>query len=135
MLRNLAFVVGVLTLGFAAFHMLGTADAQGIGAHTRVTPDRGDLLYSGITGTTGGSANTVVTTTKDTVILAIENATDKEVMVTNGSTDLKRMPANTFRQFDMAASGVSFGGQTYKAYYTGAAGTTGHLEILALPYR
>ncbi len=123
MMKKLSIAVGASALFFAVF----------AGATTifNVSPERGELLYSGVTGTTGGSANTVLTLTKQATCVGVENTTNVEVMVTRSATDFKRVPALSYRVIDFGANGTAFGsGVVFKAYVTGATGSTGYVEVL-----
>lgn len=94
-------------------------------------PERGELAASGVTGTTGGIANTVLTLVRQATCLSIENTMPVEVMITRGSTDLKRVPASSFRVFDFGTNSVALAPATIiKAYVTGATGSTGYVEVL-----
>lgn len=94
-------------------------------------PERGELAAAGVTGTTGGIANTVLTLSKQATCLGIENTMPVEVMITRGSTDLKRVPAGSFRVFDFGTNSVALAPSTVlKVYATGATGSTGYVEIV-----
>ena len=94
-------------------------------------PERGELAASGVTGTTGGSANTVLTLSKQATCLSIENTMPVEIMVTRGSTDMKRVPASAFRVLDFGTNAVALPPATViKTYATGATGSTGYVEVL-----
>ncbi len=94
-------------------------------------PERGELAYSAVVGTTGGSAVTGLTLSREATCLLVENTQNVEVMVTRSTTDLKRVPAYSFRAIDFGTNGVALApGTVLKAYATGATGTTGYVEIV-----
>jgi uncharacterized membrane protein YtjA (UPF0391 family) len=111
------------------------ADAGGVDSQAIVTPNRGELGFAGITGTTAGIANTALTTTTPSIVVSFENTTNVELMVTRGNTDFKRLPASSFRVFDLKSNGTGFAAGTWKVYYTGSAPASGNLEVIAIPYR
>ncbi len=131
--RLAAVVSAALAIsGLALWPFVAIGD--GIPGHTRIVPERGSVAAASITASTAGTAITVVTTTKDTVMVAIENTTDVELMVTRNGADFKRVPAGSFRVFDLATSGVAFGPYIWGIYRIGTP-ATGVIEILAFPYR
>jgi hypothetical protein len=105
-----------------------------IDGHSRIVPQRGELAAAALSATTAGTAHAVLTTTKDSVLVSIENTTDAELMVTRDGVDFKRMPAGSFRVFDVKADGVAFGPYVWGVYEIGNP-TSGFIEIVALPHR
>lgn len=110
------------------------ADASGVASQTLVTHNRGQVAAAGVTGTTSGGANTVLTTTTPSVLVAIENTTDAEVMITKGAADFKRVPAGSFRVFDLKTNGAGFSAGVWGVYQIGTP-SSGVVEIVAIPYR
>ncbi len=95
-------------------------------------PQRGELAAAGVTGSTGGSAKLLITLGQPATCLAIENTMTVEVMITRGTTDLKRVPASSFRVIDFGANSASLPpGATINVYPTGATGSTGYVEAVA----
>jgi hypothetical protein len=92
------------------------------------------VAAASISATTAGTAHTVLTTTKDTVMISLENTTDVELMVTRNGADFKRVPAGSFRVFDTKSDGVAFGPYVWGVYEIGNP-ASGVLEILAFPHR
>lgn len=94
-------------------------------------PERGELAAAGVTGSTGGSAKTLVTLVQQGTCLAVENTMPVEVMITRSATDLKRVPAYSFRVLDLGTNATALApGTVIKVYPTGATGSTGYVEAL-----
>lgn len=121
--NHLTAAVVLALLGFGA-----------IDGHTRIVPERGQVAAASISATTAGTAHTVLTTTKDSVTISLENTTDVELMVTRNGADFKRVPAGAFRIFDTKANGVAFGPYIWGVYEIGNP-ASGVIEIISLPYR
>lgn len=136
MQKKVGFALGLCAgLALLALFVAPVAHSE-IPTHTRVTPQRGEVGATGITGYTIGTAKTILTTTADTAVLLIENTSDAPYIVTRAGTDFKRVPAGNFRAIDLKTSSVSFGPATWGAHgVTGTTGTAGQLEIIAIPHR
>lgn len=125
-----------LSLFAAAIVATFTVDAVAVDTFQKVTPQRGELAAASITGTVLGTANTVLTTTKDTVILAIENTCAVELMLVMNGANFKRIPASSFRVFDLKTNGgIAFAATVFKVYYTGAAPASCNFELVSVPVR
>lgn len=111
------------------------AVGDGVAGHYRVTRERGVLAAASVTGTTAGTANTVVTTTKDTVLVSLESTLDAPTVITHLGADFKILPAGNVRIFDVKADGVAFGPGAWGVRLLGASATTGYVEVVALPQR
>ena len=130
--HHIALAAALALVGFGLWPI--AAQSEGIAGYRRVVPERGQVAAASITSSTAGTAITVVTTTKDTVLVSIENTTDVELMVTRNGADFKRVPAGGFRVFDLQSSGVAFGPYIWGVYRIGTP-ASGVIEILTLPSR
>jgi hypothetical protein len=104
----------------------------GPSVYKRVTHQRGELAFGSITAATAGTANTVLTATKDAVVVSIENTTNAELIITKGGADFKRVPAGSFRVFDFRSDAVALSAGTWGVYRSGTP-SSGNLEIIVLP--
>lgn len=108
---------------------------SGLLSHNKVTPNRGELAFGAVTGTTAGTANTVLTTTMDSVQVSFENTTDVQLIITRGGVDFKRVPAGNFRVFDLKGNGVGFAPVVWGVYRAAGAPASGVIEVVAIPFR
>jgi hypothetical protein len=102
----------------------------------RVVPERGHLAFGAITGNSAGTANTVLTLAKDATVIAVENWSDKPLMLTRAGVDWKIIPADQFRVFDLKANHVARAAATVLGVYQlDGAPTRGGFEVLSEPVR
>lgn len=110
------------------------SDAQNPNSR-RVTPISTELsaVAMGVTGATGISgAVTLYTLTEDCGILSFENTTGVEVDLLIGSTK-KRVPAQSFRVYDLVANYTRWASGTVLKVFAPTAPTGGTFEVLCNP--
>lgn len=103
-------------------------------AKTVVSPNRAELASASITTSSAGTAVTVLTTTVPSVLVSLENTTNAELMFTKDGVDFKRVPAASFRVFDLKNNDVMLSKAVWGVYRIGTP-SSGVVEVIATPYR
>jgi hypothetical protein len=103
--------------------------------NTAVTLQSGEALASAISGATGGSPTTVLAPSKDCAALTLENTTPTEITITLSGTKFKRLPASSFRSYDLGSNSARIvKATTIGAYASGGTGpVSGAVEAVCVP--
>lgn len=82
------------------------------------TPQYGLVGHAGVTGTTAGGANAIVTLTGRRRIIVCTNSLNTETVLTYDSASWLYLPASTSAAVDLSASGLTFAdGKVIGIYY------------------
>ncbi len=133
-------VVALLfALGVAVVLINQRADSQNPNSR-RSTPISTELAYTAITATGATAANTLYTFTQDCALVSFENTTGVEVSALIGASGAtgsaqtkKRLPAQSFRVFDLVTNYVRWGGDLQVKVFAPTLPTGGVVELLCNP--
>lgn len=99
----------------------------------RTIPESSELAFGAITGTSAGTANAVLTLVNDAVNIGFENTTDVQLVVTLDGVQKKRVPAGSFRVFDLGTNGSRLAAGTVVGVFRAAgAPTSGTFEVVSM---
>lgn len=98
--------------------------------HYEISPVPGSLAFGSVTGTTPGTANTIVTTTSDHKIVLVLNSLNADVMLTYNGSDWVPLPAGTPFSVDMSPNERCLrAGKIIGIYYLASAPTSGRIGV------
>ena len=88
------------------------------------TPQSGRLAFGSVTGTTAGTANTILTLTGRRRIVICTNSLNTETMLTYNGANWLPLPAGVGVAVDLSASGLTLAdGKIVGIYYQSAPGS------------
>jgi len=97
------------------------------------SPQISALAFGSVTGTTPATANTVLTATRERVILVVENTTDADLVLTVDGDDLFVIRTASAKVIDLGCNGLKINlGEVIGVYRRSGAPTSGEILVQAL---
>jgi hypothetical protein len=123
-MRRGSFIAGLFALAL----VLG---AWTPGSLDTTTPQYGRLAAASVTGTTAGTANTIITLSGRRRIVACTNSLDTETILTYNAANWLFLPAGSSVVMDLSASGLTFADAKVVGVYYLTVPTTGSIACTA----
>lgn len=129
-MKKIGFIFALLVVVYA---IAGRAIAFDPYASATV-PVSGEIAAASITATTATGATGVLTLGKAATYCGFENTTPNELQITIGGVKFKRMPAFSFRTFDIGSnSGYLKGGTVIGVFASTGTPASGVIEAVCNP--